>query len=188
MSLYIDTHLQKVLFILFENGKILTKIEKDSSFNHNAIIMSTLDQMLKGNNIKLESIQDIIVINGPGSFTGIRLGVTIAKVLAYTLNIPIRVMSSILIQAISNVEKGNHWFVEEEKNGYFVGEFNELDELLNDYIYIKRSDYEIFKSDRQVIENVSLDFLKIYEYSRTLPSVNPHLVKPLYVKLIEVQK
>lgn len=185
-TLYIDTHSNQIELVLFQNETFFRKTI-NGHLNHSSVIIPLIQELLLELSISIHDLTDIIVINGPGSFTGVRLGVTVAKTLAYTLNIPIRVMSSILIQAISNGEKGNNWFALEEKNGYYVGEFNELDELLNDYVYIKKNDFDNFISSRSVILNVSLDYLKIYEYSRLLPIMNPHSVNPLYVKLIEVQ-
>lgn len=187
-TLYIDTHSNIVELVLFQNSIVLKKLTDESTNQHNSIIMPLLENLLKECNLTVQDLSDILVVNGPGSFTGVRLGVTIAKTLAYTLNIPIRVMSSILIKAVSNDEKGHHWFIEQEKNGYYVGEFNDLDELLNDYFYISNKDYETFKMNRDVIEEVSLDFVKIYKYSRKIVPINSHNVKPLYVKLIEVQR
>lgn len=188
ITLYIDTHSDVIELILFKNENIIAEIHSDASNRHSALIMPLFDQLFKSVSISVLDIADILVINGPGSFTGVRLGVTIAKTLAFTLNIPIRVMSSILIKTVSNSEKGNIWFIESEKNGYYVGEFNDNDELLNDYFYVKKVDYESFKQNRRVIENVLLDYQKIYEYSRLLPCLNPHTVNPLYVKVIEVFK
>ena len=152
---------------------VLDHVFRKEVVMQSSLIMPSLEDLLMRNNVVVKDLSDIIVINGPGSFTGVRLGVTIAKCLAFTLQIPIRVMSSLLIKAVSNEEKGYHWFVEEEKNGYYFGKFNELDELINDYIYVKK---------------VDLNYELIYEFSRNLNPVNPHMVKPLYVKLIEVQK
>ena len=42
------------------------------------------------------------MVNGPGSFTGIRIGITIAKVYAWSLNIPITTISSLEAMAISS--------------------------------------------------------------------------------------
>lgn len=184
-TLYIDTHSEKIIFVLFQNGH-LKKILQQYAVQHSSLIMPLLEQLLNEFHLTTKDLSDIIVVNGPGSFTGVRLGVTVAKTLAYTLNIPIRVLSSIQIKAISNLEKGHHWFVETEKNGYFVGEFNDLDELLQDYFYIKKMDYADFKLNRDIIEDVDLDYQRIYDYSCTLPFMNPHSVNPLYVKQIEV--
>lgn len=186
-TLYIDTHSEQVELVLFQNGTYFRRTSENVANHHSSVIMPLLQKLLNDLSIGVTDLTDIIIVNGPGSFTGVRLGVTIAKTLSYTLNIPIRVMSSILIKAISNDEKGNNWFVEKEKNGFYVGEFNELDELLNDYFYVKKADYETFCLNRKIIEDVPLDYLKIYEYSKSLPVMNPHAVNPLYVKQIEVQ-
>lgn len=187
-TLYIDTHSSKIEFVLFQDGSILDQIIEEPILQQSSAIMPCLQKLLLRNNTDVHDLADIIVVNGPGSFTGVRLGVTIAKTLAYTLNIPIRVMSSLLIKAVSNDAKGFHWFVEEEKNGYYLAKFNEIDELINDYIYIKKSEYEVFSLNRDIMVHVDIDYEKIYRFSRSINPLNPHMVKPLYVKLIEVQK
>lgn len=187
-TLYIDTHSSKIELVLFQGDKLLDVLCEEPGIQQSSAIMPSLQRLLNRNDMEIQEVSDIIVVNGPGSFTSIRLGVTIAKTLAYTLNVPIRVMSSLLIKAVSNDEKGYHWFVEEEKNGYYFAKFNELDELINDYVYVKKSEYKVFCENRDVIVHVDLDYEKIYRYSRKIHPINPHMVKPLYVKLIEVQK
>lgn len=186
-TLYIDTHNAKIILAFYQNGKLVKRTEETGE-QQSSIIMVLLDNLLKELGLTVHDISEIIVINGPGSFTGVRLGVTIAKTLAYTLHVPIKVMSSILIKAISNVDKGHHWFVEAEKNGYYVGEFNDFDELLNDYFYIKKTEYEDFRASHDVIEDVPIDYQSVYDYSKELQPFHAHSVNPLYVKLIEVQK
>lgn len=187
-TLYIDTHSDCVDFVLFQEQQFFQKKYDNAGNSHSSVIMPLLDKFLKELSLSVHDLTDIIVINGPGSFTGIRLGITIAKMLAFTLNIPIRVMSSILIKAISNTDPGYFWFGEAEKNGYYVGKFNDLDELVSDYVYIKKDSFTDFCEERKVLVDVSLDYQRIFDFSRTLPIMNPHAVNPLYVKMIEVQK
>lgn len=187
-TLYIDTHSEFVEIGLFQNNKLTKMIHNENVLKHSVSIMPSIDSLLRSLSLTIHDISDILVINGPGSFTGVRLGVTIAKTMAFTLRVPIRVMSSILIKAVSNIDEGYHWFAEKEKNGYFIGKFNDLDELVSDYIYVKNADFANFCRNRDIILDVSLDYQKIYEYSRTLPIMNAHAVNPLYVKKIEVMK
>ncbi len=57
--------------------------------SHAEVALSYLDQLLKSENLNLKNIEALIINNGPGSFTGIRISVNIVKALAYTHNLPI---------------------------------------------------------------------------------------------------
>jgi len=50
---------------------------------------STLEKLLTGNGKNLHALQGIVVFKGPGSFTGLRIGITVANALAYSLDVPI---------------------------------------------------------------------------------------------------
>lgn len=52
-------------------------------------IQTRLEELLKANGKKLQDIQAIVAYRGPGSFTGLRIGLSIANALAYSLDIPI---------------------------------------------------------------------------------------------------
>ncbi len=52
-------------------------------------IHQKIDKLLKSNGKNLDSIQGIVIFKGPGSFTGLRIGLSVANALAYSLNIPI---------------------------------------------------------------------------------------------------
>ena len=95
ITLWIDTHDISLEILLFKDEVLLDKITRNESLNHSTICIPTLVELLERNKLTMHDINDIIVVNGPGSFTGVRIGVTIAKTLAYSLNIPIRSVTSI---------------------------------------------------------------------------------------------
>ncbi len=180
-TLYIDTHADKNIMVLYLDNKVLVKKE---SISYSTMDIPLLKELLDEQNINIKDIKEIIVVNGPGSFTGIRIGVTIAKTLAYTLNIPIKVMSSLLIKAVS-FDHDDVVIIEREKNGVFKGVFTKDNNLIEDYQYIHNKDY---KKSNKDIEDIGIDYERIISYAKYLPNINPHLVNPLYVKKIEVQK
>lgn len=75
--------------------KWFQKKNKISNRNHSIYTVPLIEEILKDNKITTKELNEIIVIDGPGSFTGVRLGITVAKMLAYTLNIKIKAISSI---------------------------------------------------------------------------------------------
>lgn len=185
-TLYIDTHSNNLIIALLKDGVLLSLKELESLQSHSIHTMPMIDGILKDNNLKINDIKEIIVVNGPGSFTGVRIGVTIAKTLAFTLNIPIKTISSLLIKVISS-EKPEKITLVTDRNGKFVGEFNG-NEQISEYRYLKNDEYEEYIKDKNmdIIDNIDIDYKKVYEYLREQEGINPHIVNPIYVKNIEV--
>ena len=52
-------------------------------------IHRNIETMLRENNLSLQDIQGILCFQGPGSFTGLRIGITVGNALAYSLDVPI---------------------------------------------------------------------------------------------------
>ncbi|MFC0274522.1 tRNA (adenosine(37)-N6)-threonylcarbamoyltransferase complex dimerization subunit type 1 TsaB [Metabacillus herbersteinensis] len=72
-------------------GEYITNLKK----NHSARAMPAIDSLLKECDIVPQDLDKIIVAVGPGSYTGVRIGVSIAKTLAWSLNVPIVGVSSL---------------------------------------------------------------------------------------------
>jgi len=78
-------------------GEYITNVKK----NHSIRVMPSIETLLKDCDLKPSDLTKIVVAKGPGSYTGVRIGVTIAKTLAWTLNIPLVGVSSLAILASS---------------------------------------------------------------------------------------
>jgi tRNA threonylcarbamoyladenosine biosynthesis protein TsaB len=76
-------------------GEYITNLKK----NHSVRVMPAIEKLLQDCEMKPADIEKIVVAKGPGSYTGVRIGVTIAKTLAWTLNIPLVGISSLLVLA-----------------------------------------------------------------------------------------
>lgn len=74
---------------LFENDKKLAYQKWEAHRQLADTIHQKLDKILNQLSIGLEDIDGIVVFKGPGSFTGLRIGITVANTLAYAQNIPI---------------------------------------------------------------------------------------------------
>ncbi len=182
-SLFIDTHDKKVIIILYKDGKIINKTVEESKNKHSEITMPILDKTLRDSGVEPNELGEIIVVNGPGSFTGERIAVTIAKTLAFTLNIPIKAIDSLSILAL-NVESDLKIVAIEDRNGAFVGVFDKENSVLEDFKYLNKTDYLEYKNNNKVQTeaDIAIDYEKVYEFTKNLVNLNPHEVKPLYIK------
>lgn len=94
--LFIDTCNRMLGVGLSINNKLVYKKEYDAFKKQSEYLAKEVDDCLKLNKIKASDINKIVVTNGPGSYTGIRIGLTFAKVFAASLNIELVLVSSLL--------------------------------------------------------------------------------------------
>ena len=87
--LAIDTSTTHSSCAVMDDNNIVGDFSINQNMSHNEILLVMVDEMLKKLNIDIEDIDLFVAVTGPGSFTGIRIGVTVVKALAMALNKPI---------------------------------------------------------------------------------------------------
>ncbi len=99
-NLYLDSSNKMLFVLLSKDGVLLDKIIYDASLRQSETMVLEIDHILKRNHLNKKELSNIIVGIGPGSYTGVRIGITIAKVLAYALKIPLYAISSLSLLKI----------------------------------------------------------------------------------------
>lgn len=184
--LFIDTHSEKVIVKIKKVDKIFED-EVLSDRSHSEVLVPTLESVLKKSNLKLQDLDEIIVVNGPGSFTGVRMGVTIAKTIAYCLNKKIKTITSLEMYGVSSEEDFDIVTVFDSKGVYSaLKKGNEYTQFL----YQKISEFEIYKNENnyKVLKEKNVNLEKILLYLKNVEPSNPHLVNPIYIKEIDALK
>ena len=95
ISLFLDTSSKRLSVFLVKDGNILYEKNLETINDHAKYVVPFIEEALKNNKLDTKDINKIFVVNGPGSFTGTRIGVTIAKTLAYSNNINVIPVSSL---------------------------------------------------------------------------------------------
>lgn len=195
--LFIDTSSTDVSIALIKDNRILSNITKSIPNQHSIYTTSYIKEVLTVANLEAKDIDKIMVVNGPGSFTGVRIGVTIAKVFAYILQKDIICLSSLKIRAIStkhnyclslmNANRGNYYIglYDKDNNELIKEQFNNTEEvikLINEYNPTIVSDNDLTINNIN-IPKTKLDIISIINYYKYTSSVNPHFVVPNYLKL-----
>ena len=169
-SLYIDTSSSFLYAGIIEEKTILAECKKRFDHDLSKEALPEIIKLFETSKLDPKEIDKIIVVNGPGSFTGIRIGITIAKVYAWTLNIPITTITSLEAMAISAEEKKVHILKEIEK--------------FSDYAIITNDEIEGITCQ----ENYEPNILKIVNFFQDKESISPHAVNPDYLKLTEAEE
>lgn len=104
---------------LHEDGKLLANLESHIPQSASSKLAVMIDQLLKNANILPDSIKGVVVSEGPGSYTGLRIGVATAKGICFTLNVPLLSINTLELMTYQVISS----FSEKELSG-------ELDEAL----------------------------------------------------------
>ncbi len=199
MTLFIDTSFSDVSIAIIKDGKILSSKCENVPMEHSKYVVKYIKDSLDKIGIDANLIDSIMVCVGPGSFTGVRIGVTIAKTYGYLINKYINPVSSLKELAISsNIDNGYILsLISARNNNYYVGlydknyddvipeKFMTLDEILE---IIRKYNPYIVSDNFNVINNykvnkVNIDILKVVDYYKDKEKVNYHYVVPNYLKL-----
>lgn len=198
ISLFIDTSLLNVSISVVKDGHTLSLISKSVPNMHSIYTTSFLKQALDDAKISPKEIDEIYVVDGPGSFTGLRIGVTIAKTYGYIIKKDITPVSTLKAYAISR--KDNYpvmSIIPANKTHYYIGIYNEnfdsivpeqfasydrVLELITKYNPILVGVDNYFLSNFKV-NKVELDIPKIINYYKNKEKVNYYKLVPNYLKL-----
>lgn len=97
--LCIDTAQGTASVCLAKDQKIIGSLSNNEQKDHASWLHQAIDSLAAQQNLSLHSIDAIAVSNGPGSYTGLRVGLSAAKGLCYALNIPLITISTLKMMA-----------------------------------------------------------------------------------------
>lgn len=201
-TLYIDTSSSYLYSGIVEDNKLLCETKKEFAQNLSEEAMPEIAKLFKSINLNAKDIDKIIVVDGPGSFTGIRIGMTIAKVYAWSLNIPITTISALEAMNISTDTLKICVPMINARRGYvFAAAYNNENKAIIEPTHIKMDnlfekllgkDYIIITNDDFDINidtvNYNPDILRIVNHYVDKENINPHAVNPVYLKLTEAEE
>lgn len=202
ITLFIDTcHYNLIVGIYKDNNELVLFNEKND--NHlSERLLPLIDKAFQTVNLDINDTNNIVVANGPGSFTGVRIGVTVAKTLAYSLNCPIHTISELKIMATSGVKtKYIVPLIDARRDAVYGAMYSDTFESVIADTYMPLADllskvkeittmdqvtfvsYETFEDINAVVP--SIDVSSIISKNLMSDEVLSHLVNPNYLKKTE---
>ena len=141
--LNLETSSKNCSVSLLKEDKIINVIEQeDDSYRHSELLTSFIDQILSKEKIKPENLSAVAIAKGPGSFTGLRIGFSVAKGICFPYKTPIIGINSLEILARSYKPK---------KDEYILSLINDKNDSF--YSMVLDSDYnEVEKPSVKVID------------------------------------
>ena len=192
--LFIDTCTSHLVVSTIIDDKIVSYYNEKIDKGMSNYILPEIEKQLKDNNLEASNIDAIFVSNGPGSFTGIRVGLTIAKVYAWSLNIKVIPISSLEVLASTNTNENNLALMDARRGYVFLGGYDQnLNPLIKDsYILFNDENYKDYRfisyDDFNNKVEPNIDILKVINKHKNDLGINPHALNPNYLKLTEAEE
>lgn len=206
MIFYIDTSTSFLYAALYKDEKVIDKITLNLGKELSSKALALINEMFKKNNLEFNNIDKIIAVNGPGSFTGVRVGLTIAKTIAWSINKPIITISSIEAMALSCNDDFDYVIpiIDARRNYYYSGIFD----MVNNMFVLKEQyiSYDLIMASAKslpgkiaVVTNDSFDsdfdiekyepnYERIINFVKDREPTDVHLVDANYLKKTEAEE
>ena len=176
--LHIDTSIDTGLVAITGDGVLLASCMNTETRNHAATINNMINNVLADIKISFEDLSGIVVCAGPGSYTGLRIGMATAKGLCYALDKPLILDNRLTLLAYHAQKKHHNEYTQyvslliARDKEYFISIYNNdlvctlspqhiMEEQLNELIDKKEKTYIISNAPNDVIDNLKINNLLI---------------------------
>ena len=197
ISLVMDTSNSYLAVGLFKDNMCLEAFQEKGSRRQSEKAIPTLKEVLDRHHVALKDVNEMIITSGPGSYTGVRVAMTIAKTLAAVSDVRIKSVSSLaayagMNQALSVIDaRGHKVFVGVYENGLPL--IKEQVVALEDFAQL-RAEYGDFELVGEIgclgLDEKECDLCaNIYALGQMAdPIKNVDLLVPTYIKDVEAKK
>ena len=198
ISLFVDTALSYIRVALFKDDSLLDFINEKCEKNMSSLFDVRVRDLFERNSLSLNDVQKIYTVTGPGSFTGIRVGMTFSKVLAMALNLKITPISELQVLATTSSNKLKAPMIDARRGYVYAGiydsDLNNVFEdkhiLLEDFLNIDDDvEYISFDSFEHIsIITPQINFEKIISVNKDKKQIDHQVLVPNYLTLTEAEE
>ena len=119
---------------LLDNDNLIDEINLENGRTHSENLMPLVDEIIKRNNMDIKDIELLGCTVGPGSFTGIRIGVASIKPIAEVLNIKVASVTSLEVLSKNVDDESNRvCLIDARNNQVYFGAFDKDSNLIMEY-------------------------------------------------------
>lgn len=194
ITLIVDTSNQYLVVALYKDNECIEVIQEASNRKQSEVTIVYIQNLLSKHQLQMLDVNTMVITIGPGSYTGVRVAMTIAKVIGATTNIQIKTVSS--LQAFVGTNDGLV-ILDARSKKVFVGHYEKnekkeqlmtLEQFENEYQNTKLKIYGDTKLINQPEINVNLaqNIFELSQNSKTLQEVDG--LVPVYLKDVEAKK
>ena len=185
-----DTSSEYLIISFLEDNKVIYEYIVPGKNNHSDNLLKKIEEGLHQTSLEVKDFDKIICGVGPGAYTGLRVALTVAKMFAWTLNIPLYTISSLDLMATKYLDTKKivaidmkakkdyvyHKIIKCNGNGYEVAE----DEAFLEKIVADNSNNKLAIDVFINNDNIYYDAIKVEKVARKVDNID--LLEPNYLR------
>jgi len=189
-GIFLETALNRTFVSLYEDDKILHTKYSLLDFKSDNTYVYDISLMLEECSIKLPSINEVIVVNGPGYFTGIRAGIMITKALFYVFNFKVLIIDSFsFLRGCLNWKDDCVIIISASKRDCFISYFKEFNRVKDAIFPIEElsklnKDFKLFTESPLISSTYSIELVEPgpvlgfrFDFARTVDEIAPFYMR-----------
>lgn len=186
-TLVLDTSTNLLYISFIEDNEVIYEVKTLGLNNHSDHLLPLIEEGLKKHNLQVKDFDNIILGEGPGAYTGLRVSMSVAKMFSWTLNLPLYTISSLDLLSSGYKEDGLYVIKLRAKKGFV---YHKAFKILNgqkqnvvsdmfvseDYIDNYNESYTLITNDNMLVDslNIKKDEVKLVD--------NVHALEPNYLR------
>jgi tRNA threonylcarbamoyladenosine biosynthesis protein TsaB len=151
-NLYIDTSGPQSTILLFDENKHFAIRQNNIQNDHSKFIHSHIDEVMNELNISWKDLNTVCVLNGPGSYTGLRISLATAKGIVYAHSLPLILINKLdLLASIVNPINSFGVVIEAREKEYFLALFDAQKKYIIEPSLINEDDLVVICEDKKAV-------------------------------------
>lgn len=187
-TMVLDTSSNLLYICFLENEKVIYEIKSIGLNNHSDHLLPLIEEGLNKLQLQVKDFDRIILGDGPGAYTGLRVSMSVAKMFAWTLNIPLYTISSLDLLTSGYKEEGLYLVKFKAKKGFIYHKafsiVNQTKKIIASDMFVSEDYIDNYQEENKLIITNDLalvDCLNIKEEELKLVS-NIHALEPNYLR------
>jgi tRNA threonylcarbamoyladenosine biosynthesis protein TsaB len=190
--LVIDTATKAIYLGLFQDNQLISYRYQPGQNDHSVTLMPLLSELLLESGLTLPELDELYIGIGPGSYTGVRIGVSVGKMIGYLNPIPVYSFSSLLLLATSVANEHVVPFVDARRGNAFMGYYQQHNGIFTEMIADVLEPVEAWKekvpADTRFVTEGIPDGAKLLASGLFHRVLNIHDLAPNYLQITEAER
>lgn len=198
-SIAVDTSGSHLTVILIKDGEVFKEFIPNGNLKHSVTLMPIIERVLEKAGVSISEIDNFSAVIGPGSFTGIRIGVSTARAFAYCFKKPVLAVTSFDVLAY-NKRSGKRLAVIDAMHDNFYAAGYDGDNIVLSPRFISRDEVIALSSEYEVLSSTDLEGVRVTKVSldegflnavlakRNEYSFDSEVLTPLYVRKSQAEE